>query len=88
MKTCEEYVLNRLETLENEQEQYQEKIDNLTDMVASLSSTLALVKKIAEVRKSSSGSTYINFDSVWEEYDKELYSKLVDALALEMKGSE
>ena len=84
IKTCEQYVLDRLMTLEGENEELQYKLEQTQDKYNSISDKyfkmLELFKGLSEVKTAGSGTKYISFDSVWESFDIEKYEAVRDML--------
>ena len=75
VKTCEEYVLDRLERAENDVEALQvdvmykdEKIEELEEELTELKS---FIRNHTSVRELDDGTRYINFESVWEKFEED-----------------
>ena len=86
IKTCEEYVLSKLFEKENQIGDLNEKVEVLQ---CELNSVLADYQCIKDdlyylVNQLNvgifDGERYVEFDRVWEQYDKEQFTKLHDLI--------
>lgn len=86
IKTCEEYVVSKLFEKENQIGELNEQISGLQ---CQLNSVLADYKCIKDdlyylINQLNvgifDGERYVEFDRVWEQYDKEQFTKLHDLI--------
>jgi hypothetical protein len=98
IKNCEQYVVDRLQTvemlLEQERDNHERDVAKLKKELDSTLHILAdaqkLIDFIAEqfVVNTYAGACYVDFNSVWETYDKETFDRLVAELGLELPEKE
>ena len=75
IKTCEQYVLKRLEEAENDVEALKVDIQCKESEIQSLAEELATLKDIirrrATITPTQDESQYISFESVWREFESD-----------------
>lgn len=82
IKTCEEYVLSKLFEKENQIGELNEKVDVLQRELNSVLADYQCIKDdlyylINQFHAGAfDGKRYVEFDRVWEHYDKEQFTKL------------
>lgn len=82
IKTCEEYVLSKLFEKENQIGNLNEKVDVLQRELNSVLADYQCIKDdlcylINQLNVGIfDGERYVEFDRVWEQYDKEQFTKL------------
>lgn len=89
MKTLEEYAVNRLEKLEDSNRKLKEQNFHLNE------ENNALVDEIKEIGKrmkihatSGRGCFYIDFDTIWSNYDDETFIKFCEWFDLEIPNQD
>ena len=86
IKTCEEYVLSKLFEKENQIGDLNEKVDVLQRELNSVLADYQCIKDDLYYLVNQlnvgifDGERYVEFDRVWEQYDKEHYAKLYDLI--------
>ena len=86
IKTCEEYVLSKLFEKENQIGNLNEKVDVLQSKLNSVLADYQCIKDdlyylINQLNVGIfDGERYVEFDRVWEQYDKEQFTKLHDLI--------
>lgn len=86
IKTCEEYVVSKLFEKENQIGDLNEKVDVLQRELNSVLNDYHCIKcdlcyLIDQFHAGTfDGERYVEFDRVWEQYDKEHYAKLYDLI--------
>ena len=86
IKTCEEYVLSKLFEKENQIGDLNEKVDVLQRELNSVLADYQCIKDdlyylINQLNVGIfDGERYVEFDRVWEQYDKEQFTKLHDLI--------
>lgn len=82
IKTCEEYVLSKLFEKENQIGELNEQISGLQCQLNSVLADYKCIKDdlyylINQLHAGAfDGERYVEFDRVWEQYDKEQFTKL------------
>jgi len=87
IKTCEQYVLDRLETAEKENSAHLQVIEKLTDQLNNYRKLLTLIKDNLEIRRSSENAVILSL-CVWDKFESEVYKKLVEGLDLKIPEQE
>lgn len=97
IKTCEQYVVDRLQTVEmlldQERDNHERDVAELKKELDSALGVLADAQKLIDfiteqfVVKTYAGACYISFD-IWETWDKEIFDRLVAELGLELPEKE
>lgn len=89
IKTCEEYVLAKVQELENEKAALQDKLESAEKKLGcvytdytNLKNRVAEVAKSFSIKKATGGQSYVSFDSAWSDYDKERFNQLVELFGL------
>ena len=86
IKTCEEYVVSKLFEKENQIGDLNEKVDVLQRELNSVLADYQCIKDdlyylINQLNVGIfDGERYVEFDRVWEQYDKEQFTKLHDLI--------
>lgn len=86
IKTCEEYVLSKLFEKENQIGNLNEKVDVLQRELNSVLADYQCIKDDLYYLVNQlnvgifDGERYVEFDRVWEQYDKEQFTKLHDLI--------
>ena len=86
IKTCEEYVLSKLFEKENQIGDLNEKVDRLQRELNSVLADYQCIKDDLYYLVNQlnvgifDGERYVEFDRVWEQYDKEQFTKLHDLI--------
>lgn len=80
---CEQYVLARMFSLEEEMQVMRKQVEELNSALAIKNAVLATIKAYASVN-THNDDVFINFMSVWEEYDREDFKFLMKELDLKM----
>ena len=86
IKTCEEYVLSKLFEKENQIGDLNEKVDVLQRELNSVLADYQCIKDDLYYLVNQlnvgifDGERYVEFDRVWEQYDKEQFTKLHDLI--------
>jgi len=93
VKTCEQYVLNRLAEMENRNAELESQVRELTidktHLEECLDKFVNAIKNHADIRRvQDSTSVYISFDSIWNNYDQEDFEVVKTVLNLELKEEE
>ena len=93
IKSCEQYVVDRLQTVEllldQERDNHERDVAELRKELDSTLGILADAQKLIDfvteqfVVKTYAGAYYISFD-IWETLDKEKFDRLVAELGLEL----
>ena len=82
IKTCEEYVLSKLFEKENQIGELSEQVSGLQNQLSSVLADYKCIKDdlyylINQLNVGIfDGERYVEFDRVWEQYDKEQFTKL------------
>jgi len=94
IKSCEQYVVDRLQTvemlLEQERDNHERDVVKLKKELDSALHILADAQKLIDflaeqfVVNTYAGAYYVDFNSIWETYDKEKFDRLVAELGLEL----
>lgn len=97
IKSCEQYVVDRLQTVEmlldQERDNHERDVAELKKELDSTLHILADAQKLIEfmaeqfVVKTYAGAYYIDIN-IWETYDKEIFDRLVAELGLELPEKE
>ena len=86
IKTCEEYVLSKLFEKENQIGDLNEKVAILQNQLNSVLADYQCIKDDLYYLVNQlnvgifDGERYVEFDRVWEQYDKEQFTKLHDLI--------
>ena len=93
IKTCEQYVVNRLMELEDTVEVQKELIRDQVNAIRGLSEKLEFIGKLIRMRKSydwstENPSTYIEFKTIWKKHDPEEYQILCKMFGLVEPGAD
>ena len=86
IKTCEEYVLSKLFEKENQIGDLNEKVEVLQRELNSVLADYQCIKNDLYYLVNQlnvgifDGERYVEFDRVWEQYDKEQFTKLHDLI--------
>ena len=86
IKTCEEYVLSKLFEKENQIGDLNEKVEVLQRELNSVLADYQCIKNDLYYLVNQlnvgifDGEIYVEFDRVWEKYDKEQFTKLHDLI--------
>ena len=86
IKTCEEYVLSKLFEKENQIGDLNEKVAILQNQLNSVLADYQCIKDDLYYLVNQlnvgifDGASYVEFDRVWEQYDKEQFTKLHDLI--------
>lgn len=86
IKTCEEYVVSKLFEKENQIGDLNEKVDVLQRELNSVLADYQCIKDDLYYLVNQlnvgifDGERYVEFDRVWEQYDKEQFTKLHDLI--------
>ena len=86
IKTCEEYVLSKLFEKENQIADLNLKVEGLQNQLSSVLADYQCIKDdlyylINQLNVGIfDGERYVEFDRVWEQYDKEQFTKLHDLI--------
>lgn len=94
IKSCEQYVVDKLQTVEmlldQERDNHERdvleltrELDNTRSILKDAQNLLDFIASQLSVEKFSTGY-YISFSNVWEQYDKEIFNRLVHELGLEL----
>lgn len=94
IKSCEQYVVDRLNTvemlLEQERDNHERDVLELTRDLENATSILADAQKLIDFIAEQfsvgdyNGGLYISFGNIWEQYDKEIFDRLVHGLCLKL----
>ena len=89
IKTCEEYVLAKVQELEDEKASLQDELENVKTKLGcvhadytNLKNLVAEVAKSFSIKKATGGQSYVSFDSAWSDYDKERFNQMVELFGL------
>jgi hypothetical protein len=87
IKTCEQYVINRVMKLETEVEGYKILANGQNEIIKELSDKLDFVKQFISIQQytSESGeeiSDYISFKSTWSKHEPDDFYKICDIFGL------
>ena len=88
IRTCEEYVLDRIARLEDELEQRKETEDMLRTRLMEFKETINLLKDVIKVRETSTKGVFNLEIDCWSTYEKSKFEKIVKALDLEFEKEE
>lgn len=80
---CEHYVLARMCSLEEEMQVMRKQIEELKSALDVKNAVIATIKAYANVN-THNDDVFINFMSVWEDYDREDFEFLMKELDLKM----
>lgn len=86
IKTCEEYVLSKLFEKENQIAELNEQVSGLQCQLNSVLADYKCIKDdlyylIDQLHTGTfDGQRYVEFDTVWEPYDEEQFTKLCDLI--------
>ena len=88
IKTCEQYVLGRLQEIENKNAELETELRQTTTDLNHLeedwNNLISRLKKLAELRKASvCNALIIDFTNIWNSDDKDDYAYFKDLLDLE-----
>ena len=83
IKTCEQYVLDRLKKAETDVESLEHILNIRDSVISALNEELTTLKdfvaKAIQIKSDTDGNKFISFESYWEKYDKaeyDFFSKL------------
>lgn len=83
IKTCEEFVISRLIQAEADVTKANKCIAELEQKLAEMDKILDAIKSRMTLRPASDGKQfYIDFNSLWSEYDKATYDRFIEYLDL------
>ena len=84
IKTCEQYVLERLERAENDIESLKNileiKDSHIVELTDEINNLKALIRRRCSLDTSTTGGNIITVDAPWEEYDPIDYNMVADVL--------
>ena len=86
IKTCEEYVLSKLFEKENRVDELEKQVEGLQFQLSAVTSDYKCIRDdllylINQLNVGIfDGERYVEFDRVWEQYDKEQFTKLHDLI--------
>ena len=90
IKTCEQYVLDRLEKAETDVESLQVDIMCKDTQIAELTEELATLKEFIRSHSTQAttddGENLIRFDNPWEHFDPEDYAYMLSIITDEKEG--
>jgi hypothetical protein len=94
IKSCEQYVVDRLQAVEmlldQERDNHERDVLELTEELKKTESVLADAQNLLDFIASRlsveeySNGYYLSFNNVWEQFDKEIFDRLVHELCLEL----
>lgn len=94
IKSCEQYVVDKLQTVEmlldQERDSHERDVLELTRELDNTKSILKDAQNLLDFIASQlsvnecSGDYYISFSNVWKQWDKEKFDRLVHELGLEL----
>ena len=76
MKTCEQYVLKKLEEAERKVAEQEEFIKILSKAAVNVFEDLKVLLKHIEIRTNTNGNRYVNLEYVFEEYEPEDFKRI------------
>lgn len=93
IKTCEQYVINRVMELETEVERYNILAKEQNKIIKDLSDKLEFVRQFISIQQytSESGeeiSDYISFKSTWSKHEPDDFYKICDIFGLNYSVQE
>ena len=80
IKTCEEYVVKHITDIEGKLEEAYNLINEQSEEIEKLDEILKLIHKRLHFKTTTNEDRYIEFDTVWEDYDKDIYDNLLGFL--------
>ena len=80
IKTCEEYVVKHITDVEGKLEEAYNLINKRSEEIEKMDKVLKTIFKRLHLKTTTSGDRYIEFDTVWEDYDKDMYDDLLGFL--------
>ena len=90
IKTCEQYVLEKLEKAETDVESLKNLLEIRESQFAIIAEELKEIKDLVRRRctlgETDEGDKLIRFDSTWEEYDPIDYNMFADIIKENMEG--
>lgn len=92
IRTCEQYVLERLEMAERDVESLKMDIifkdRRIEKLTADLEELVSFLQRVSRVKINEDGNKYIDFDAPWEVYDREDFKYMADILAMTTEDKE
>jgi hypothetical protein len=76
MKTCEQYVLKKLEEAERKVEEQEEFIKIFSEASVKVFEDLKVLLKHIEIKTNTNGNRYVNMEYVFEEYEPEDFKRI------------
>ena len=76
MKTCEQYVLKKLEEAERKVKEQEEFIKIFSKAAVNVFEDLKLLLKHIEIQTNTNGNRYVNLEYVFEEYEPEDFKRI------------
>lgn len=80
IKTCEEYVVKRITDVEGKLGESYNLINEQLKEIEKLNKVLESIFKRLHLKTTKDEDRYIEFDTVWEDYDKDMYDSLLGFL--------
>lgn len=77
IKTCEQYIINRLMELENEVDKQTDFIKTQADVISNLEKKVEYIRNLLTVKKSYNYPAVIIELSIWDTHEKETFDELV-----------
>ena len=86
IKTAEQYVIARLQELEDKVQEYETRLANQAHTIERLHSVINTVKVDLVVKTSPSSPNvhYVDLDAAWESYDKDRYDWYIKTFNLKV----
>lgn len=92
IKTCEQYVLDRLEMAERDVGSLKMDIifkdQKIEKLAADLEELVSFLQRVSRVKINEDGNKYIDFDAPWEVYDREDFNYMAGILAMTTEDKE
>jgi hypothetical protein len=76
MKTCEQYVLKKLEEAERKVKEQEEFIKIFSKAATNVFEDLKVLLKHIEIKTNTNGNRYVNLEYVFEEYEPEDFKRI------------
>lgn len=76
MKTCEQYVLKKLEEAERKVKEQEEFIKIFSKAAVNVFEDLKVLLKHIEIKTNTNGKRYVNLEYVFEEYEPEDFKRI------------
>ena len=84
IRTCEQYVLERLETLEVDNESLKKLVTLKDSAISNLTNELTelkdFIRRNSTLNTNSDGNRYIDFSNPWEIYDADDFKYILNIL--------